>query len=147
MSFIKINPVFHKNSLPDFIDDIFNRSISDIVGSDFTTNVPSVNIIEEEGSFHIELAAPGLTKKDFNIEIKDDRLFISAKKEEKRDESEEGKFRRREFNYYSFSRSFMIPENVNQDDISANYEDGILKIRLNKLPEAKEEGAKVIEIK
>ena len=146
MNLIRYNPLKHKNTLPGFFDDFFNRNLSDIIGSDFTSQTPSVNIIEEDDVFRIEVAAPGLTKGDFDIEIKDDRLVVSAKKETKSEEKTE-KFTRREFNYNAFSRSFYIPELVNQEEINATYDKGVLVISLNKNGEAEKQEPKVIKIK
>jgi HSP20 family protein len=147
MNLIRYNPLKQKNTLPGFFEDFFNKNLSDFVGNDFTSNTPSVNIIEEDDIFRIEVAAPGLTRKDFSIEIKDDRLLVSGKREMKTEENEEGKYRRREFNYSSFSRSFYIPETVNQDEINANYDNGVLSISLNKLGEVAKPVSKVIKIK
>lgn len=93
---------------------------------------PAVNIVDNEGDFQIEVAAPGLNKEDFRIEIDHGILSISAEKEETV-EKEEKDFTRREFNYSSFHRSFSLPENVEKDSIVAKYEDGVLKLIVKKL--------------
>lgn len=93
---------------------------------------PAVNIVDNEGDFQIEVAAPGLNKEDFKIEIDHGILNISAEKEETV-EKEEKDFTRREFNYSSFHRSFSLPENVDKDSILAKYEDGVLKLTVKKL--------------
>ena len=135
------------NLFGKFADDFFNRSISDIVGRDFTMNIPSVNIIESENNFSIELAAPGLSKEDFNVSIDKDELLISANKETNSSETaEDKKYTRREYSYASFTRRFRIPEIVEKDGIEAKYENGILYLTLNKTDEAKKEGPKRIEI-
>lgn len=104
--------------------------------------LPAVNIRETEKEFLIEMAAPGMTKKDFEISIENGILMISAEKETEREEKEEN-YTRREFNYSNFVRSFTLPENVNDEKIAAHYEDGILKLTLmkkqmTKLPPKKE---------
>lgn len=126
----------NKSNLPSILDNMLSKSLSDIVGNDFTTSMPSVNIIEEEESFMIEVAAPGLSKGDFNLKIDDDSLIVSAKKETKSESGEKGKFTRREFNYTSFKRSFTLPETVDQEAINAEYNNGVLFITLNKKTEA-----------
>lgn len=93
--------------------------------------IPSVNITERDKDFLIELAAPGLTKKDFKVELDNDMLSISAEKEEKREEKENGSTRK-EFSYNSFCRSFRLPENSKAEKIEAEYENGILKIEIPK---------------
>ena len=144
MTLMKINPL-NSTSIDRFIDDFFNRSLSDIVGSDFTINHPSVNILEEENHFIIEFAAPGMEKKDFDVKVEEGRLVVGAelKKEE---EEQKGKYRRKEFNYTSFKRSFKIPENVNTESIDAKYKNGILSIQLNKREETKKDSSIVIDI-
>lgn len=95
------------------------------------TNFPSVNITENDKDFKIELAAPGLEKKDFKIETDNDTLTISSeKKEEKKEEKEN--YRRQEFSYESFSRSFQLPENSLPEKIEAKYENGLLQLTLPK---------------
>lgn len=93
--------------------------------------IPSANILESNKDFTIELAAPGLEKKDFNVEVEDGILTISSEKE--RDEKEEKKnYCRREYSYQSFTRSFDLPENSVPDKIDALYENGVLKLTLPK---------------
>ncbi len=94
-------------------------------------NVPSANITESEKDYLIELAAPGLTKKDFKVEMDNGMLTISAEKKEEKKEVE-GAYSRREYSYNSFSRSFTLPENCKSDKIDAKYEDGVLKLMLPK---------------
>lgn len=106
----------------DFDTDLLNLS---------NASVPSVNIIENPGDFKIELAAPGMERKDFKIEIDNKSLIISAeKKEEKKEDTEN--YKRREFSYNAFNRSFDLPENVIVDKIDAKYENGILHMSLPK---------------
>lgn len=93
---------------------------------------PAMNVKEKEKEFEVELAAPGLQKDDFKIILDNGVLTVSAEKEDKREEEKEG-FMTKEFSYNSFSRSVSIPENVDEEkDVSAKYEDGILKLRLQK---------------
>ena len=80
-----------------FNDDFFTRSFADMVGSDFAMNVPSVNVTQSENGFNIELAAPGLKKDDFKINVEKDRLIVSSEKQNE-EEVSEAKYTRREFN-------------------------------------------------
>nr|MBP9198211.1 hypothetical protein [Saprospiraceae bacterium] len=76
MNIVKVNPIFQGRTFTNLMDDVFNRSISDLVGSDFSVTTPSVNITENNDTFTLELAAPGLDKKDFNIFVDKDQLVI-----------------------------------------------------------------------
>lgn len=96
-------------------------------------NIPSVNVKELAGEYQLELAAPGLDRKDFKLEISNHSLRISAEKEEKKS-SEDG-YIRREYAYNSFCRTFPLPENINTEKIDAHYENGILQVTIPKLKE------------
>jgi len=104
--------------------------------------LPAVNIIEEPKEFIIELAVPGLNKKDFHIEVTNGMLNISAEKELENEEIEKN-YTRKEYNFTQFKRSFTLPENVSDEKIKAHYEDGILKLQvakkeLTQVPQKKE---------
>jgi HSP20 family protein len=101
-----------------------------------TLTMPAVNIKEDKDAFRICVAAPGLEKKDFNIDVDGNMLTISSEKEEKKEEKDE-RHTRREYNYSSFSRSFTLPDAVITDKIEAIYESGELKVILPKKEEAK----------
>ena len=120
-----------------FFSDVFDSIINDSFLSDkLSSRVPAVNIAETENEFRIDLAAPGLKKEDFKINLEKDVLTISADK--KTENVEEGKkFSKREYNYNSFTRSFTLPEIADQTKISAEYADGILKLNVAKKEEAK----------
>ncbi len=106
-------------------------------------DVPSVNIIENEKSFVIEFAAPGVKKEDFNINLDNQVLTVSREVKEEKEESKEN-YTRREFVYGSFSRSFTLPKSIMFDKIDADYNEGILVITL---PKKKEEAKLTREIK
>ncbi|MGZ4033408.1 MAG: Hsp20/alpha crystallin family protein [Bacteroidia bacterium] len=131
----------NKAALPSLVSDFFDSgrlfpSVFDVDANLFDFDggsimVPDANIIENGKDFKIELAAPGLERKDFHVEVNNGILTISAeKKEEKKEENEN--YKRREFSYNSFSRSFTLPENSVQDKIDAKYENGILHLTLPK---------------
>lgn len=105
--------------------------------------VPAVNISENKNDFKISLAAPGMKKDDFKIEVDGNLLSISAERENKKEENDT-KFMRTEYNYSSFSRSFTLPDGVKSDNIEAKYEDGVLKLVLPKKEEAKVMKAKSV---
>ena len=124
--------------LPSFADDFF-KPWNDWFNNGFekTLSVPAVNITENDSEYNVSIAAPGMKKDDFKIELDGDVLTISAEKEETK-EDEDKKYNRREYNYSSFSRSFTLPEQVKRDKIEANYEDGVLNLLLpkNGIPKA-----------
>jgi len=140
-------PFIHRNpAFPSVFNDLFGGNIADFVGTDFVTSMPSVNISETEQGYQLEIAAPGLTKEDFNVALDKDRLTISAEKSAKT-ENNEGKLTRHEFNYSSFTRSFMLPKTVDKEQIAARYENGILYLNVPKKAEiVKEERSRTIEI-
>lgn len=109
-------------------------------------SVPAVNVKESEKAFEIELAAPGLTKKDFEISVDNGMLTISSEKREEKEEKERN-YTRKEFSYSSFSRSFTLPENVNEEDVKAYYEDGILKLQIAKKAMGVTKPKKAIEVR
>jgi HSP20 family protein len=116
------------------VDRLFRNDLLDLWGEDVPQTIPSVNITEEKDSFLIEVAAPGLKKEDFNIELEGNLLTISSEKESETKEGDEtkDKFFRREYSYSSFSRSFTLPENTDAEKISAKYADGVLKLNIAK---------------
>jgi len=101
-----------------------------------TMEIPAVNITELKDEYMVSLAAPGLKKDDFKIDVEGNMLTISCEKEERKEEKE-AKFTRKEYNYTSFERSFTLPDEVNKEKIEARYEDGILKLALPKKEEVK----------
>lgn len=137
---------------PDFfdMDDFFDnrRWVRDMLPSRFwngKTMEPALNIKETDTDFEIQLAAPGFTKKDFEITIDDGCLNISAEKEHSEEEKEEN-YTRREFSYNSFKRSLQLPDSVKEEEVKAKYNDGILSFKLAKKEEAKKRPPKVIEV-
>lgn len=115
--------------------------------SDTNTTLPSVNIKEGQDNYDVEMAAPGLEKKDFKIELKNGVLRISSEKKVK-DELKKGyHFTRREYSYQSFDRSLTLPDTVEGEKISAKYEDGILRIVIPKKEDSKKNPVRIIDIK
>jgi HSP20 family protein len=147
MSLVRYNPFrdLKPVTVDSIFDDFFGRSVSDFIGTEFVSTTPSVNIIESDNNYTIEVAAPGLNKSDFNLSLDKDQLTISAMKENK-EESKDGKWSRKEFSFKRFKRSFHISDDIDQDSISANYDNGILSVVLNKKEEAKPKAPTTIEI-
>lgn len=145
MNLVRFKPATTTWPAFDNIFDDFFKDISKTVGRDSSTYArPAVNIVENKEGFSIELAAPGLTKEDFNVSVEKNTLTISANKEAKQEE--DVKYRRKEFSYFSFKRSFHLPNSIDANNITAKYENGVLSLALAKKEEAKEKPARTIEI-
>lgn len=110
------------------------------------SQVPAANVKENEQEFLVELAVPGLKKEDFQIDVDHGMITISAERKEEKEDKDEG-YTRQEFSYSSFRRTFQLPEIVNEDEIGARYDNGVLKLTLPKKEEGqKEESRKAISI-
>lgn len=135
--------------MPFVFEDLFKHPGMNGLMADYggrVMNVPAVNIAEQKDEYLVSLAAPGLKKEDFNINVDDNMLTISSKKEESKEEKNK-KFTRNEYSYSSFSRSFTLPEEINKEKIDAKYVDGVLKISIPRKEEAKKLSAKHIAVK
>ncbi|HUZ61143.1 MAG TPA: Hsp20/alpha crystallin family protein [Hanamia sp.] len=147
MTLVKRNghqPMLTPNIWDDFLDtDLFDR------GNNFPkvgSNVPAVNIKEKPDKFLVEVAAPGMQKKDFKIEVDGSSLTISSEKKEEHEEKDED-YNRKEFSYQSFYRNFHLPKDVvNADKIKAKYDNGILMLEIPKMEPGKMRHSKMIEI-
>lgn len=145
MTHVKFN-----SALPSLVENFLGREFDNLVapkfyGNHVFGNLPAVNVLEHKEGFKIEVAAPGLKKENFTLNIHNNVLTISATKESKTEETQE-KYTRQEFNYQSFKRTFTLPQTVDGEKIQATYTDGILHIALPKKEEAKEKAARLIEI-
>ena len=127
--------------VPNFLDDDFFPVLTNKTSS----SLPAVNIREDDKNYVLDFAIPGIDKKDVKIDMNEDVLTVSS---EVKNESEEKKngYKRKEFSYSTFSRSFYIPENVDREKIAANYKDGVLTVSLPKQEEEKNKISKTIEI-
>ena len=126
MNLIKMNQNPFFSGILNDVEKEFSRNANNSNGS-----YPAVNISEEEKEFTLELAAPGLKKDDFKINLENHLLTISKEKSEEKEDAK-GNFTRREFVYNSFSRSFKLPKIILENKIKADYTDGILRIALPK---------------
>jgi HSP20 family protein len=137
----------NRNYVPAYWDDFFNdRFFNQVKSTSCTGSNPAVNVSEDDKGYTIEVAAPGIDRKDFSLEIENDVLVISVGKKEGREENKPN-FLRREFNYESFKRSFQLPETVDQEKIKATHEAGILKLTLPKKEEEVQKAPRQIEVK
>ena len=143
-----------RESLPSVFNDFFRPwdSFFDLNnGCSLSRNlnpvsIPAVNISETSDQYEVNLAAPGMKKEDFNIDVEGNTLTISAETKEEKEEKEE-RYTRKEYNYSSFSRSFTLPDWVNKEKINASYENGLLKVVLPKTEAAKQTPSKHITVK
>ena len=146
MLLVKRNGSLSTHRKPSLFENFFD---SDLFNTGDTTKeniMPAVNIKESEDNFTLELAAPGMDKKDFKIEMDGETLIISAEKEAGTEEKQEI-YTRKEFNYSAFKRSFHLAKNlVDADKIIARYENGILYLEIAKREEIKQKPARSIEI-
>lgn len=125
--------------LPTILGDLLTENRLDVPNYE-NFSIPAVNIFENLTTFVVELAAPGLKKDDFAIEIEENLLKVSAEvkqESETSQEQEEFKYSRKEFGYSKFKRNFTLPESVKSEDIKASYENGVLQITLPKKEEKK----------
>ena len=131
---------------PSYLNGFFGKDLFNEINTPaFSGSVPAVNVIENQEGFRIEVAAPGLSKSDFTLNLEKNQLTISAQKEKVEEETNE-KYTRREFKFNSFQRTFTLPNSIDGDKIEANYSEGILSVALPKREEAKEKPARQIEI-
>jgi len=149
MTLVKLNNL-NTRSIDPWINGIFDSIFHDSSSlSSFntrsTSSRPSVNISENEKEFDIEMAVPGFKKEDFKINLEKSVLTISLAKSEKKEE-EDKRYSKREFYFETFSRSFTLPENVDEEKVSAEYIDGILKVSISK-KEVEIEKVRVIDVK
>lgn len=134
-------------SLSSWFDDFSLTDFPSLFSTNFNTGIslPKVNIKEVADAFIVEMAVPGLKKSDFNINLENNILSISAElKEEQQEENDN--YTRREFGYSSFKRTFTLPETVNDTKINAKYTDGILHVHLPKKEEAKQKPPRTIDV-
>lgn len=147
MSIIKRNEFFPG---PSLFDDFFTRDIWNLASNNNSytnTTIPLVNIRETNDNFEVEMAAPGMNKQDFKVELDGNVLTITSEKQNENEVKEGERYTRREFSYQSFQRSFQLPkEVVDADKIEAKYENGVLKLVVPKKEEARPRPPKMIQI-
>jgi HSP20 family protein len=138
-------PTIAKRSYrPFYMGSIFDDDFFPVMPNN-TSSMPAVNIKEDEKRFMLDLAVPGIDKKELKIDINEDVLTISSETKNESEENKDG-YKRKEFSYSSFCRSFQIPENVSKDKIEANYKDGVLSVTLPKNEEEKHKISRQVKI-
>ena len=139
-------PIYAKTSnqgfFPSFFNDFFNDSW---ITPQFHSTSPAINVSEDDKGYKLEIAAPGMTKEDFNISISDGDIVIAM---EKKNENKDKKYIRREFCYSKYEQRLALPDNVEKQNITAQMTDGVLYIDIPKMtPEEKAKECQCIEIK
>lgn len=134
-------------NVPSLFDDFFGKDVwNDFFEKSGWNSSPNVNVYEKKDHYEIELAAPGLEKNDFHIDLKDNVLTISSEKKEEKKEEKDSKVVFCEFNYSKFSRSFQLPEGVDVSKIEASHKNGVLSITVPKREQDKNQSPRMIEI-
>ncbi len=138
------------NSFPGLFSDLLHKDLFDWSGSNFSdtgTTIPAVNIKETNEAFYVEVAAPGMSKNDFKVELDGNLLTITSETNNQREDQDGERFSRREFSYQSFQRSFTLSKDVvDSEKINAKYEDGVLRLVIPKKEEAKQKPPRLIQI-
>ena len=133
--------------LSNFFDDFFTKDLFNWPSNSATgTTIPSVNIYETDGEFHVEMAAPGMSKNDFKVQLDNNKLTISSQKEIENVDDEKKNYQRKEYSFQSFVRSFHLPDSAEAEKINAKYNDGILSLIIPKKEEAKRKAIRTIKI-
>lgn len=135
-----------QNWLPSIFSDFFDNELMTRANA----TAPAINVLESEKDYKVEVAAPGMTKEDFNVRIDEDNNLVITmeKKNEKKEERRENRYLRREFSYTKFQQTMILPDDVDKEKISAGVENGVLTIELPKLSlEEVKKPERTIEIK
>ena len=138
------------NQMPALFDDFLNQDFfnwRNLNFSDTNTTIPAVNIKETAGNYEVEVAAPGMSKEDFKVELDGNSLTISSQSSNEKEERDDERYSRKEFSYQSFQRTFTLQKDVvDIDKIQAKYENGLLHLLIPKKEEAKQKPPRLIQI-
>ena len=136
---------YNQSWMPSIFDDLFANDYANRTNA----TAPAINVLEDEKAYHVELAAPGMSKENFNIHVDDDNNLVikMEKKQENEDEKKAQRYLRREFSYTKFQQTLILPEDVDKKGISASVENGVLNVVLPKIaPEQKQKTLQHIEV-
>lgn len=131
--------------VPDIFNDFFD---TDWMGR-MNATAPAINVLEDENNYDVELAAPGLTKEDFNVHVDEEgNLVINMEKKDNKEEKKHGHYLRREFSYTKFEQTLVLPDDADKEQINARVENGVLNVNIPKIRKNAETASKkVIEVK
>ena len=141
-----MTPMMRRNAawLPSVFNDLFDTDFMPKANA----TAPAINVKETDNAYTVELAAPGMTKEDFNVHINDEGNLIikMEKKQEQKEEDKSSRYLRREFSYTKFEQTLILPDDVKKEDIAARVENGVLTVELPKIVEEKAKVSRQIEI-
>ena len=141
-----MTPMMRRNAawLPSVFNDLFDTDFMPKANA----TAPAINVKETDNAYTVELAAPGMTKEDFNVHINDEGNLIikMEKKQEQKEEDKSARYLRREFSYTKFEQTLILPDDVKKEDIAARVENGVLTVELPKIVEEKVKVSRQIEI-
>lgn len=141
-----MTPMMRRNAawLPSVFNDLFDTDFMPKANA----TAPAINVKETDKAYTVELAAPGMTKEDFNVHINDESNLIikMEKKQEQKEEDKSSRYLRREFSYTKFEQTLILPDDVKKEDIAARVENGVLTVELPKIVEEKVKVSRQIEI-
>ena len=141
-----MTPMMRRNAawLPSVFNDLFDTDFMPKANA----TAPAINVKENDKAYTVELAAPGMTKQDFNVHINDEGNLIikMEKKNEQKEEDKNARYLRREFSYTKFEQTLILPDDVKKEDIAAHVEHGVLTVELPKVVEEKVKVSRQIEI-
>lgn len=138
-------PIMHRNQwLPEVFNDFFNTDFMPKVNA----TAPAINVMESDKDYQVELAAPGLKKEDFSVNINDDGNLVikMEKKEENKEENKATHFLRREFSFSKYEQTLILPDDVEKEEIRAKMENGVLTIDLPKMVVSQKKPAREIVV-
>lgn len=138
-------PIMHRNQwLPEVFNDFFNTDFMPKVNA----TAPAINVMESDKDYQVELAAPGLKKEDFSVNINDDGNLVikMEKKEENKEENKATHFLRREFSFSKYEQTLILPDDVEKEEIRAKMENGVLTIDLPKIVVSQKKPAREIVV-
>ena len=138
-------PIMHRNQwLPEVFNDFFNTDFMPKVNA----TAPAINVMESDKDYQVELAAPGLKKEDFSVNINDDGNLVikMEKKEENKEENKATHYLRREFSFSKYEQTLILPDDVEKEEIRAKMENGVLTIDLPKIVVSQKKPAREIVV-
>ncbi len=137
----------------NWMSNIFNDIFDDNFMVRTSTTAPAINVVEKDRSYELELAAPGMTKEDFNVTLDNEGDLVikmekkDEKKDEKKEEGEKGHYLRREWDYTKFQQTMLLPDDADREKISAKVDNGVLSVSIPKIAKVKAEDTnRLIEI-
>ena len=140
-----MRPMIQRNAwLPTVFNSLFDADLMPRTAA----TAPAINVLESDKDYTVELAAPGLKKEDFNVNINDEGNLVikMEQKQENKEEDKKGHYLRREFSYSKYEQTLILPDDVEKDSISARMENGVLTVQLPKMQQTVTKAGRQIEV-